>query len=98
MLGKSPNEMTRADVEKNAAEKREHNNEVMQKVSEDVQNKTVSILNRKNIFDKGSKMKLSRDTHEVIGSEGYNFKLDNGRKHPAKDIVIMKDKSTAVSV
>ena len=93
MLGKSPNEMTRADVEKNAAEKREHNNEVMQKVSEDVQNNTVGILNRKNIFDKGSKMKLSRDTHEVIGSEGYNFKLDNGRMHPAKDIVIMKDKS-----
>ena len=74
-------------------EKREHNNEVMQKVFEDVQNKTVGILNRKNIFDKGSKMKLSRDTHEVIGSEGYNFKLDNSRMHPAKDIVIMKDKS-----
>ena len=31
MLGKSPNEMTRANVEKNAAEKREHNNEVMRK-------------------------------------------------------------------
>ena len=39
MLGKSPNEMmTRAEVEKNTAEKREHNNEIMQKVSEDVQN------------------------------------------------------------
>ena len=92
MLGKSPNEMTRADVEKNAAEKREHNNEVMQKVSEDVQNKTVGIINRKNTFDKGSKMKLSRDTREVIGSEGYTFKLDNGRMYPAKDIFIMKDK------
>ena len=30
--------MSRADVEKNAAEKREYNNEVMQKVSGDVQN------------------------------------------------------------
>ena len=92
ILGKSPNEMTRVDVEKNAAEKREHNNEVMQKISEDVQNKTVGILNRKNVFDKGSKMKLSRDSHEVIGTEGYNFKLDNGRTYPDKDVVIMKDK------
>ena len=62
MLGKSPNEMTRADVdvEKNAVEKPIHKNEVMQKVSEDIQNKTVvGILNRKNIFDKGILQKIS---------------------------------------
>ena len=93
MLGKSPNEMIRADVEKNTAEKREHNNEVMHKVSEDLQNKTVGILNRKNVSDKGSKMKLGRDSHNVTGSEGYNIKLDNERTYPPKDIVVLKDKS-----
>ena len=93
MLGKSPNEMTRIDVEKNAAEKRKHNDEVMQKSYENLHNKTVSILNRKNVFDKGSKMKLSRDTYDVVSSEGYNIKLDNKRTYPPKDIVVLKDKS-----
>ena len=93
MLGKSPNEMTRADVEKNAAEKRRHNDEVMQKSYDNIQNKTVGILNKKNIFDKGSKMKLSRDSHDVVSSEGYNIKLDNDRSYPPKDIAVLKDKS-----
>ena len=93
MLGKSPNEMTRSDVEKNAAEKRRHNDEVMEKSYDNLQNKTVGILNKKNIFDKGSKMKLSRDSHDVVSSEGYNIKLDNDRTYPPKDIVILKDRS-----
>ena len=93
MLGKSPNEMTRADVEANATEKRQHNDEVMQKSYDNLQNKTVGILNKKNIFDKGSKMKLSRDSHDVISSEGYNIKLDNDRTYPPKDIVVLKDRS-----
>ena len=93
MLSKSPNEMTRADVEKNATEKRQHNDEVMNKFYNNSQDKTVGILNRKNVFDKGSKMKLSRDSHDVISSEGYNIKLDNERSYPPKDIVILKDKS-----
>ena len=93
MLGKSPNEMTRADVDKNAAEKRQHNDEVMQKSYDNLHNKTVGILNKKNIFDKGSKMKLSKDSHDVVSSEGYNIKLDNERSYPPKDIVVLKDKS-----
>ena len=40
MLGKSPNEMTKADVEQNATEKRQHNDEVMQKSYDNFQNKT----------------------------------------------------------
>ena len=90
MLGKSPNEMTRDDVEKLATEKRKHNNEILNKFYDEVQDKKVGILSKKNIFDKGSKMKLSKDSHDVVGIEGYNFKLDNGRMHPPKDIQILK--------
>ena len=35
-------------------------------------------------------MKLSKDTHDVVGLEGYNLKLDNDRMHPPKDIQILK--------
>lgn len=73
--------------------KRQHNDEVMQKSYDNLQNKTVGILNKKNIFDKGSKMKLSRDSHDVVSSEGYNIKLDNDRTYPPKDIVVLKDRS-----
>ena len=52
MLGKSPNKMARADVEKNAAEKRKHNDEVMPKSYDNLHNKTVGILDKKNLFDK----------------------------------------------
>ena len=93
MLDKSPNDMTRADVEKNAVEKRKHNDEVMKKSYENLHDKTVGILNKKNIFDKGSKMKLSREGHDVTESEGYNIKLDKERSYPPKDIVVLKDKS-----
>ena len=72
---------------------RKHNDEAMQKSYENLQNKTVGILDKKSIFEKGNKMKLSRDSHDVISSEGYNIKLDNERSYPPKDIVILKDKS-----
>ena len=63
MLKKSPNEMTKEDIQKNAQEKRLHNAEVMQDFIEKAEGKTIGILNRKNIFDKGSKIKLSRSSH-----------------------------------
>ena len=66
MLKKSPNEMTKEDVQRYAQEKRLHNAEVMQEFLEKAEGKTVGILNRKNIFDKGSKIKLAKDTHEVV--------------------------------
>ena len=90
MLKKSPNEMTEEDVQKNAQEKREHNAEVMQDFIEKANGKTVGILNRKNIFDKGGKIKLSRGSHEILETDGYNIKLDNGKSLPPKDLVIMK--------
>ena len=93
MLGKSPNEMTRADVDKNTAEKRQHNDEVMNKSYDNLHDKSVGILNKKNIFDKGSKTKSSRDNHDIVSSEGYNIKLDNDRSYPPKDIVVLKNKS-----
>ena len=68
--------MTRVDIEKNAAEKRKYNDEVISKFYGNVHDKTVEILNRKNVFDKGSKMKLSRDSrdsHDFTSSEGYNI-------------------------
>jgi hypothetical protein len=34
-------------------------------------------------------MKLSKDKHEIVGSDGYNFVLDNGRKHPPKDLQVI---------
>ena len=92
MLGKTPNEMTLEDVQKNANEKRNYNSEVFNKFYDDIQGKKLGILSKKNIFDKGSKMKLSKDTYEAVDYEGYNIKLDNGRMHPAKDLVILKDK------
>ena len=70
MLKKSPDEMTKEDVQKNA--------------------QTLGILNRKNIFDKGSKIKLSKDSHEILETDGYNIKLDNGKSLPPKDLVILK--------
>ena len=90
VLGKAPNEMTKEDVQKNSEIKRQHNLEVLQNFYDEIEGKTVGILNKKNIFDKGSKMKLSRDSHKVIGLEGYNIKLDNNRSYPAKDIVVLK--------
>ena len=90
MLKKSPNEMTKEDVQKNAQEKRQHNAEVMQDFLDKAEGKPLGILNRKNIFDKGSKIKLSRGSHEVVETEGYNIKLDNGKSLPPKDLVIMK--------
>ncbi len=78
--------MTKEDVEKLALEKREHNNEVMAKVFEDVQGKNVGVLTKKNIFDKGDKFKLGKET-KVVDMEGYNFKLANGR---TKQIQILK--------
>ena len=90
MLKKSPNEMTKEDVQNNAQEKRLHNAEVMQNFIEKAEGKTIGILNRKNIFDKGSKIKLSKDSHEILETEGYNIKLDNGKSLPPKDLVIMK--------
>ena len=62
----------------------------MQEFLEDVQDKSVGILNRKNIFDKGSKIKLCKDTHQVLDVEGYNIKLNNGKSLPPKDLVILK--------
>ena len=90
MLKKSPNEMTKEDVQKNAQEKRHHNAEVMQDFIQKAEGKTVGILNRKNIFDKGSKIKLSKDSHEIVETEGYNIKLDNGKSLPPKDLAILK--------
>ena len=89
-LGKAPNDMTKEDVQKNSEAKRQHNLEVLHKFYDEVEGKTVGILNKKNVFDKGSKMKLSRDSHKAIGIEGYNIKLDSGRSYPAKDIVVLK--------
>ena len=82
--------MTKEDVQKNAQEKRQHNAEVMQEFIEKAEGKTVGILNRKNVFDKGSKIKLSRGSHEILETDGYNIKLDNGKSLPPKDLVIMK--------
>jgi hypothetical protein len=90
-LGKSPNEMTREDVNQNAEKKREHNNEVMNNMYDKLQDKTVGILQKKNLFDKGDKIKLAKGSHKVESVEGYNFKLDNGRSLPPKDIVVLKD-------
>ena len=81
--------MTLEDIQNNAKEKRKHNEEVLNKFYEEVEGKTVGILNRKNIFDKGSKMKLAKGG-KVIGLEGYNIKLDNDKSYPAKDIVVLK--------
>ena len=90
MLKKSPNEITKEDVQKNAQEKRQHNAEVMQEFLEKAEGKTVGILNKKNLFDKGSKIKLSRGSHEILETEGYNIKLDNGKSLPPKDLAILK--------
>ena len=90
MLKKSPNEMTQEDVQKNVQEKRLHSAEVMQDFIEKSEGKTVGIPNRKNIFDKGSKIKLVKDSHEVVETEGYNIKLDNGKSFPPKDRAILK--------
>ena len=87
MLKKSPNEMTKEDVQRNAQEKRIHNAEVMQDFIEKAEGKTVD---KKNIFDKGSKIKLSGGSHEILETEGYNIKLDNRKSLPPKDLVIMK--------
>ena len=73
MLKKSPNEMTKDDVQKNAQEKRQHNAEVMQDFVKKAKGKTVGILNKKNLFDKGSKIKLSKDLHEIVETDGYNI-------------------------
>jgi len=81
-----PNEMTKEDVQKNAQEKRQHNAEIMQDFIEKAEGKIVGSLNRKNIFDKGSKIKLAKGSHEVVETEGYNIKLDNGKSLPPKDI------------
>ena len=90
MLKKSPNEMTKEDGQNNAQEKRQHNAEVMQDFIEKAEGKTIGILDRKNIFDKRSKIKLSRDSHEIVEIEGYNIKLDNGKSLSPKDLVILK--------
>ena len=90
MLKKSPNERTMEDVKKNAHEKRLHNAEVMQEFIEKAEGKTVGILNKKNIFDKGGKIKLSKASHDIIETEGYNIKLDNGKSLPPKDLAILK--------
>ena len=55
-------------------EKRIHNAEVMQDFIEKAEGKTVGILNKKNLFDKGSKIKLSRGSHEILETEGYNIR------------------------
>ena len=62
----------------------------MQDFIEKAEGKTVGILNRKNIFDKGNKIKLSKDPHEILETEGYNIKLDNGKSLPPKDLAILK--------
>ena len=62
----------------------------MQDFIEKAEGKTVGILNRKNIFDKGSKIKLAKDSHEIVETEGYNIKLDNGKSLPPKDLAILK--------
>ncbi len=87
VIKKTPNDMTLEDVQRNAEEKRKHNDEILNKFYEEIEGKTVGILNRKNIFDKGSKMKLGKGG-KVIGMEGYNIKLDTG-SYPAKDIVLL---------
>jgi hypothetical protein len=91
MLGKSPNEMTREDVQKNAEKKRAHNDEIMNKFYEDIQAKTVGVLSKKDKLDKGNKIKLSKGQHEVKGISGYNIVLDNERSYPPKDIVVLKN-------
>ena len=58
--------MTRADVEKNTAEKHQHNDEVMQKFYDNVQDNTVGTLNRKNIFDKGGKIKFQKKKFTML--------------------------------
>ena len=82
--------MTKEDVQKNAQEKRQHNAEVMQDFVEKAEGKTIGILNKKNLFDKGSKIKLAKDSHEIVETDGYNIKLDNGKSLPPKDLVILK--------
>jgi len=77
-------------VQNNAQEKRQQNEEVMKDYVEKVEGKTVGILNKKNLFDKGSKIKLSKDSHEIVEADGYNIKLDNGKSLPPKDLVILK--------
>ena len=44
----------------------------MQDFFKKAEGKTVGILNKKNIFDKGSKIKLTKDSHEIVETEGYN--------------------------
>ena len=62
----------------------------MQDFVEKAEGKTVDILNKKNLFDKGSKIKLSKDSHEIVETDRYNIKLDNGKSLPPKDLVILK--------
>ncbi len=81
--------MTKEDVEKLAIENGGHNNEVIAKFFEDVQGKKVGALSKKNVFDKGAKFKLGKET-EVVDMEGYNFKLANDRTEPPKQIQILK--------
>ena len=50
MRGKLFNEMRREDVEKNATQKRKHNDEVMNKFYENIQDKAIGTLNRKNVL------------------------------------------------
>ena len=62
----------------------------MQDFIEKAEGKSIGTLNRKNIFDKGSKIKLSPGSHEILETDGYNIKLDNGKSLPPKDLVIIK--------
>lgn len=90
MLGKTPGGVTGGGVGGPAAEKRKHNNEIIHKFYNDVQDRGVGVLPKKNTPDKGSRVKLSRGTHDVVGPGGYNFKLGGDRVHPPKDTQILK--------
>jgi len=103
MLKKSPNEITKEDVQKNAQEKRLHNAEVLQDLIEKAEGKTIGILNRKNIFDKGSKIKLSKSSISVDAkrfshlthflSSLITFKSKLSILHPSPKIVSSIKKS-----
>ena len=61
----------------------------MQDFIEKSEGKTIGILNRKNTFDKGSKINLAKDS-EIVETEGHNIKLDNDKSLPPKDLAILK--------
>ena len=89
-IGKSPNEMTKEDVERLAQDKYYHNTGIMNKFKDKIKDETkVIVLEKKNILDKGAKYKPSKP-YKIVGEKGYNIELENGKSYSPKDLVVVR--------